>query len=145
MSEQPRSGRKKVARLSAAVAAVAALVVLGPWRRCQGMLGLGGGTGGISDTDPGKAPGGGSAKGDVAPRRRCQVRLSATGATVDDRDVDVDAVVKACKDAGAADVVVTGDAAQGAWDALRDALSKAGVEIYVRGAPDSADIDAGAR
>ena len=39
----------------------------------------------------------------------------------------------ASADSTAADVVVTGDAPQGAWDDLRKALS-AGVELYVRGA-----------
>lgn len=73
------------------------------------------------------------------------MRLDASGLSLDGAASDQAAVMTACKAAGGADVVVTGDAVQGAWDGLRVALLEAGVEVYVRGAADgAAGGDAGA-
>jgi hypothetical protein len=145
VTDKAPSGRRKVARLGVAAAAVAAAVLLAPWKRCGAELGFwpGGGPGEGEPDRPKTAAGGGSA--DEAPRPRCKVRLDASGLTLDGAAADQPAVVTACKAAGGADVVVTGDAVQGAWDGLRAALIEAGVEVYVRGAADgAAPVDAGA-
>jgi hypothetical protein len=148
VTDKAPSGRRKVARLGVAAAAVAAAVLLAPWKRCGAELGFwpGGGPGEGEPDRPKTAAGGGGAGGaDEAPRPRCKVRLAASGLTLDGAAADQAAVVTACKAAGGADVVVTGDAIQGTWDRLRAALIEAGVELYVRGAADGAPpVDAGA-
>jgi hypothetical protein len=147
VTDKAPSGRRKVARLGVAAAAVAAAVLLGPWKRCGAELGLWpGGAPGTGEPDvPKGAVGPEGAPGTEAPRPRCKVRLDASGLTLDGAASDQAAVVTACKAAGGADVVVTGDAVQGAWDGLRVALIDAGVEVYVRGAADGASGgDAGA-
>lgn len=148
MTDKAPSGRRKVARLGAAAAAVVAAVLLAPWKRCGAELGFwpGGGPGEGEPDRPKTASGpGGPGGGDEAPRPRCKIRLDASGLALDGAAADQAAVVTACKSAGGADVVVTGDAVQGAWDGLRAALIEAGVEVYVRGAADgAAPVDAGA-
>lgn len=64
---------------------------------------------------------------------RCQLRIDAAGIAANGKSVEVDGAVDACRKAGAADVVVTGDARQGLWDQLEGALEGAGVKAFVRG------------
>jgi hypothetical protein len=146
VTDKAPSGRRKVARLGVAAAAVAAAVLLAPWKRCGAELGFWpGGAPGTGEPDRPKGAVGEGTAGDQAPRSRCKVRLDASGLRLDGAASEQAAVVTACKAAGGADVVVTGDAVQGAWDGLRVALLEAGVEVYVRGAADGAGGgDAGA-
>ena len=63
---------------------------------------------------------------------RCAVRVTSEGLVLDGAPADREAVIERCKATTGADVIVTGDARQGDWDALREALGAAGVEIYTR-------------
>jgi hypothetical protein len=96
--------------------------------------GKGFGIGGKGKGDgEGKGPGSGSIVATVdAPPARCAVRVHAKGITVDGKEVTREQAVAACKATPGADVVVTGDARQGDWDALKTALEQAGVTIYTR-------------
>jgi hypothetical protein len=137
VSENASSGRKKVARVGIVGGLMAALALLVPWKRCGGELGLPGfsrgtGPGEIDDTPGTPSP---PMPSPLAQPPRCQVRLDATGLTLAGSPSERAAAVAACAKAGAADVVVTGEAPQGAWDALKGELDKAGVKTYVRGAP----------
>lgn len=140
----------------AARGALAGLVVLAVlYLRCGGGRGFGFGGGGGDGLglstrdevsaqrpraltgDEGKDGGrGGDGKGD-AGQLRCQLRLDGAGlwelGATGQAKVEVAAAVKSCKEAGGADVVITGDARQGAWDELRAALDGAGVPAFVRG------------
>ena len=130
---------------------VAGLIVMGlAYLRCGGAgFGFGGGGGGLgkqsneptrvaqplvgepSPSDPG-AP-----KTPAGEPVRCQLRLDGGGlwqlGATGQEQVALAAAVKECKRAGGADVVVTGDARQGAWDELRAALDAEGVPSFVRG------------
>jgi hypothetical protein len=151
VTEKATSGRRKVARVGIAGGLIAALAILVPWKKCGGELGVPGFKGSegpsIDDTPRPVATGptGDPPASPLAQPPRCQVRLDATGLTLAGSPAERAAVIAACKEMGAADVVVTGDAAQGQWDALRGALDKAGVKSYVRGAPETAAIDAGTK
>ncbi|MCX5743708.1 MAG: hypothetical protein NT062_14545 [Proteobacteria bacterium] len=68
---------------------------------------------------------------DAAPKR-CAIRVAAVGITVDGAVMTKDVAVAACKLTSGADVVVTGDAREGDWTALREALAAAHVETSVR-------------
>ena len=63
----------------------------------------------------------------------CQVRVEAGGTTVDGKKETVPDAVKVCEKRGHAEVVVTGDAREGAWKELCDALRTAKVAISVHG------------
>jgi hypothetical protein len=84
----------------------------------------------VSEPSPATAPA-------VAEPVRCQLRLDGAGlwqlGSTGQEQVAVAAAVAECKRAGGADVVVTGDARQGAWDELRAALDGEGVPSFVRG------------
>jgi hypothetical protein len=122
--------------------ALAALVVLAViYARCGGGFGLGGGGGAGLSPGSGSGSASASAVGSAkqAPPPRCQVRVDATGIHVDGKEVDQAGAVAACKPAAAADVLVTGDATQGTWDALRAALDQAGVATYVLSSTEARD------
>ncbi len=109
--------------------AVAGLIVLAVvYLRCGRGWGLGG---------EGSGSGSGSGLGVVssldAGVRRCTIRVTAAGIAVDGKPMNKAEAVAACRDKGAADVVVTGDAREGDWDDLRAALEAAHVEVFVRG------------
>ena len=70
--------------------------------------------------------------GEVPPARRCQLRLDGGGLTVDGESTDATGAVARCRTAGAADLVVTGDAVYGQLESLRAALEGAGVPVFVR-------------
>jgi len=120
---------------------LAAAIAAALWYlRCVSGFGFGRGGGAI-----------GGGPGEEAPRAalsadagvpRCQLRLSAQGITVDGRAVSQDQAVALCK-RGGADVVVTGDARQGDWDALRARLDAEFIATFVRGVPPNASGDAG--
>ena len=130
--------RRRRRLFAAAVVAVLVLALLAI--RCGGGFGLGGGDGlGGRRGDPGSGAGPGS--GSARAPARCQLRVDATGVTVDGKPASTAAAVAACR--GGADVVVTGDARQGAWDELARALAAAGVATAVRGAGAPVALDAG--
>ena len=103
--------------------AIAALIVLAIlYWRCGGGFGIGAGSSvGRGEGSAVEAP---AIDAGVA---RCQLRVTGQGITVDGKPVEIAEAVAACKAAGGAEVVVTGDARQGDWDALRRALDEAGV------------------
>jgi hypothetical protein len=116
-----------------------ALVAVLAWLlgRCQGFgLGPGGGLGGGDGAGRGDGEGDGGRAGAAGGRapdvdagpRRCRLRLDAAGLTRDGRPLAIADAITACRPAGA-EVVVTGDARQGALDALREAFATAGVSL----------------
>ena len=120
-----RHTRRRVATLGALAAAIALAV---SYLTCGQGFGLGG-------KGKGKGEGVGSAiVKDVGPRR-CMIRVSATGITIDGKKATSKSAVAACKDTTGADVVVTGDARQGDWDELRRALEAAKIAVYKLGQP----------
>jgi hypothetical protein len=117
-----RSRRRRLAFVGVVAALIAGALL---YLRCGAGWGFGGGSG----AGKGPGPGGGSAKTatkDAGPKR-CTVRLDAKGLALDGKRATQAEALAACKKAGRADVVVTGDARQGDWDALRQALDEAGV------------------
>lgn len=85
----------------------------------------------------GESDGSGSVHTVVAPAR-CAVRVTASGITVDGKPMQRDEAVAACKATSGAEVVVTGDARQGDWEALKSALQAADVKDIVVHQPSSA-------
>jgi hypothetical protein len=108
------------------------LLILGGWAvlvilaalylRCGRGWGLGG---------PGGGGGSGSAAA-LAPAvpHHCQVRVTAKGLELEGKPSTQGAIVASC--AQGVDVVVTGDARQGDWDALKAALEAAHVQVFSR-------------
>ena len=95
--------------------------------RFGGGLGLGG-DGGKGD---GKGDGSAPLVVDAGPAR-CAIRVAAAGITVDGTTATQAEAVERCRKSTGADVVITGDARQGDWDALRTALEAAKVPIYTK-------------
>lgn len=116
---EKRARRRKIIILAVVVAAMALML---SYLQCGSGFGFGGGAGA-------GAGGKGSAKQavDDPKAKRCTVRLDAGGMKLEGKKATQDEIVAACKKAGRADVVVTGDARQGDWDALRAALDEAGI------------------
>ena len=65
--------------------------------------------------------------------RRCAIRVTPSGITLDGKPATREAAVAACKATSGADVVVTGDTREGDWQALRAALEAAGVRYFLPG------------
>jgi hypothetical protein len=108
---------------------VAALVLAITYLTC----GRGWGVGGAGKGE-GSGPGSGSgtiARADAGPNR-CSIRVTADGILVDGAPATREAAVATCKATSGADVVVTGDARQGDWDALRADLEAASVPIFTK-------------
>lgn len=126
--------RRRMRRKLTLWAAFAALIALAvTYVTCGQGFGLGG-----KGKGKGDGAGSGSARAMVdAGPTRCAIRVAAAGITVDGKPATREAAVTACKAASGADVVVTGDARQGDWDALKTALETAGVTVYMKqgGAP----------
>ncbi|MDX2090518.1 MAG: hypothetical protein SFX73_21850 [Kofleriaceae bacterium] len=124
-----RHMRRKILVLGALTGAIVFAVT---HLTCGKGFGIGGKGKGDGD-GKGKGPGSGTiaVTVDAAPAR-CAVRVHAKGITVDGKDATRDQAVTACKAAPGADVVITGDARQGDWEALKTALEQAGVTIYSR-------------
>lgn len=65
--------------------------------------------------------------------RRCTVRVTAKGITVNSQTVERAEAIAICKASEGADVIITGDAREGDWTELRGALEAAGVkDIFVQ-------------
>jgi hypothetical protein len=109
--------------LAAVVVAAVAIAIV--YLRCGSGWGLG--LGGAGD---GHAVVAGSAGSAVS---RCAVKVTAAGLLVDGRIATRDEVVAACKAAGGAIVTVVGNAREGDWIALRQALEAAGVTVLRAG------------
>ena len=123
-SRDARHGKQKKRGLLvwAAIAGLIALAIM--YWRCGGGFGIGAGDG----VGAGEGTGEGTAQPVIDPGvKRCQLRLAAAGITVDGKAMSQAEAVAACKKAGGAEIVVTGDARQGDWDKLRSALDEAGV------------------
>jgi hypothetical protein len=109
------------------------LAILGGWAvlvilaalylRCGRGWGLGGGNG------SGAGSGSGAANAPAVPHH-CQVRVTAKGLELEGKPSTQGTIVASCPQG--ADVVVTGDARQGDWDALKAALDAAHVPVFVR-------------
>lgn len=130
MSPKQPARRFRWGRLLVVGAIVAAAVLAFLYLQCGSGWGFGPGSG--------KGEGKGSARPAVstpldAAVPRCQLRVDAAGVALEGKPVEIAAAVAACDKAGAADVVVTGDARQGQWDQLKAALDGAGVKSFVRG------------
>ncbi len=116
-----RQQRRRLVRLVVVLAAVIAAAL---YLRC----GRGWGTGG-----EGPGPGGSVANAarDAGPKR-CAIRVTAQGITVDGKPATSDQAVAACKKTAGATVIVTGDAPEGSWTSLKAALDDAGITIDKR-------------
>jgi hypothetical protein len=95
-----------------------AVVLVALYVRCGRGWGIGGGGEG----------GGGGGSAAKSPHR-CALRVTATGITLDGAPTTQGAVIAACR--SGADVIVTGDAREGDWDQLRDALRGANIDVTV--------------
>ena len=109
---------------------VTAIVLAALYATCGRGFGLGGLGLGLGE---GEGPGEGSVKAlmdpvDAGPRR-CQIRIAASGISADGKAVTVEEAVAACKDATAAEVLVTGGARAGDWEDLKAAFERAGIKI----------------
>lgn len=121
--DRRRTGRR-LAGLLALAAVIAAIVLF--FR-----FGLGAGRGAGEGPGAGPGPGSGSARALVAPTTTppCRVRVTGEGLRLDGGAATREQILASCERAGAADVVVTGDARQGDWDELKVALEAADVRI----------------
>lgn len=115
--------RRRLAFYVALAAAIAAAIVYGT---CGHGWGFGSGSGAGAGLHPIA-----TIAADAGPRR-CAIRITATGITVDGKPATRAATVAACKATAGADVVVTGEARQGDWDELRAALTAANVQVNTR-------------
>jgi hypothetical protein len=107
------------------------LLILGGWAvlvalaalylRCGRGWGLGGGGG----TGTGHGSGNG-----VATPHRCEVRVTSKGYELAGKPTTRSAIVGEC--AQGVDVIVTGDARQGDWDALKAELDAAKIQTFTR-------------
>jgi len=127
-TELERRKRNRRLMLLLVIAALAAAAVM--FVTCGKGWGLGGGSG--TGTGTGPAPQPIASTADAGPRR-CAIRVSADGISVDGTTRTRDEAVAACKATEGAVVTVTGDARQGDWDELRAALEAVGVKIFMRG------------
>ena len=112
--------KRKVTLWTLLVALVAAAA---SYLHCGHGLGLGGG-GGPGDDGP--------APRESVVARRCLLRISAKGITVDGKPMERAAAVDACKQAGSAELIQVGDAPEGKLEELRRALAAARVPFALR-------------
>lgn len=92
---------------------------------CGEGFGLGGKGPGLGDGEP-------LISHDPMPRR-CTIRVTAKGISVNSTPMSRDEAVATCKASEGADVIITGDAREGDWTELRTALEAAGVkDIFVQ-------------
>ncbi len=120
-----RRMRRRLVLLALFVGAIALAITYLTCGRGWGVGGAGKGEG------SGPGPGSGAVRADAGPNR-CSIRVSADGILVDGAPATREAAVATCSATTGADVVVTGDARQGDWDALRTALEAANVPIFTK-------------
>ncbi len=97
--------------------------------RCGSGWGLRGGGGTGTGTGTATSTGQGAGSAPVATPR-CAVRVTAKGLELAGQPSTQEAIIRDCPQG--VDVVVTGDARQGDWDALRGALDSAHVPTFTR-------------
>jgi hypothetical protein len=116
---------------------VAAGVIVGSSLKCGGLgLGPGWGFGSGTGSAPVASATSTSAR-EAGTHGTCHVRLDSQGLALEGGASTLEAIVSACKEAGSAELVVTGDARSGSYDELRAALDQARVPYHVRGRPDA--------
>lgn len=120
MSEAATPRRRRPFGLAVLLAAAIAAAL---YLRCGSGWGLGGSGG----------TGTGSATGHAAVPQRCALKVTAAGLVVDGTPATRDAAVATCKAAGGAIVTVVGDAREGDWTELEQALEAAHVPFDRRG------------
>jgi hypothetical protein len=122
-----KGGRKRLLVLAGLVAAAVAALL---YARCAGGLGFGRGDG-EADKRPAVQPVAETRPGVPAETVRppCELRLDATGLTVDGTLMEIDGAIEACKPAGKAKMTVVGDAKYGAMVSIREALEGAGITV----------------
>ena len=131
-----RRGHRKLVMFLLLLAALALAITRLP---CGDGLGLGIGPGeddGASTATPVTSSTDGSA-------RRCALRVTGQGLIIDGKRGTLEEALAACKTAGGADVVVTGDARHGDWIELEAALKAAGIPVFKRDAKPAAQGSAG--
>lgn len=117
-----RQMRRRVLFLAAFIGAIVLAVLYATCGRGWGIGGAGKGEG--------SGPGTASPAID-AGLARCKIRVTPTGLLLDGKPATRDVVVQTCNETTeGAEVVVTGDARQGDWDDLRNALEGAGIPIF---------------
>ncbi len=121
-----RRMRRKLVLLGLFVAVIALAVTFLTCGRGWGVGGAG------KDEGSGPGPGSGAEAHTDAGHKRCSIRITADDIVVDGASATRAAAVAVCKATTGADVVVTGDARQGDWDALRIDLEAAKVPIYMK-------------
>ena len=134
MEEAPRKKRRKGKLFLLSSATLAALFLL--LFRCGGFgLGLGGWSIGESeeqadDSSPARKARDREAKGeDSAP---CVLRLDAGGLHHDGQSITLAEAVEICRKVGRAALQVTGDAAFGELERVREAFKRANIELFSR-------------
>lgn len=153
-TEVVRPAKKRRMRWAVRGVLAAVIVMALAYLRCGSGFGLGGGWGFGKGEGDGSGSGTGAGTGMVTQQdeptgtakplvgeqpapARCQLRLDGNGlwllGATGQEKVELTAAAAACKQAGGADVVVTGDAKQGAWDELKRVLDEEGVASFVRG------------
>jgi hypothetical protein len=118
-----RRMRRRLVGWTALLAAAAAGAM---YLRCGQGFGLGG-----------AGEGSGSARTLTEPRR-CAIRVTAGGITVDGKSMLRDRAVEVCKAAAGANLVITGDARHGDGEAMKRALHAAHVPFSVVDEPPAA-------
>jgi hypothetical protein len=124
-----RQRRRKLVLLAVWVVLIAAAVL---YLRCGRGWGLGGG-----GDEHGRGAGSGTGTNTSTSTnastkttdKACQVRVSADGVALEGKLATTEGIVSTCK---AVDVIVTGDAREGAWKQLCVALDAAHVSIVMR-------------
>ena len=124
-----RQRRRKLVMFLVWVGLVAAAIV---YVRCGRGWGLGTGTGTGTGAGTGSGTAAGSGSG-AAAAKPCAIRVTAAGTMVDGKAATTRAIVAACGKTKQAEVIVTGDAREGAWKELCDALVADHIAITVHG------------
>jgi hypothetical protein len=125
MEPAPRKKTRKGKMIALGGLTVAGLLAL--LFRC-GDFGFGSGGFGWDGRDSGK-----SEKSQKSERAKpCELRLDAGGLRRDGKPIALSEAVDACRAAGRAHLIVTGDAKFGELEHAREAFKKANVELFTR-------------
>ena len=119
-----RQRRRKLTWFGVWAALIVAAVV---YLHCGDGLGVGG-SGKGSGSGKGTGSSTSTSTSTSTSEKRCQVRVAADGVTSDGKPATDKQIVEKCK---GVDVIVTGDAREGAWKQLCDALDAAHVAIVM--------------
>jgi hypothetical protein len=89
---------------------------------------------GIGGSGEGGGSGSSTSTSTSTSTKRCQVRIDATGTTVDGKGANRDTIVEVCRLAGGAELHVSGDARHGDVLQLQAALNTAKIDTLVHDA-----------